>query len=136
MTNYTIDKTFTGTKIKAMAKEELVGYILEVLKDALGDENVRMVRTGNASKTNEVGVRYGTVNKDGEILDLCATIGVTVKEFEDRETLKKVYTAFDLEESAKEYDRYVLEKAEKESELKAKKEAKIAKDKARREAEE
>lgn len=136
MTNYTIDKTLTGTKIKAMAKEELVGYILEVLKDALGDENVRMVRTGNASKTNEVGVRYGTVNKDGEILDLCATIGVTVKEFEDRETLKKVYTAFDFEESANEYDKYVLEKAEKEAELKAKKEAKIAKDKARREAEE
>lgn len=135
MRRYVMDKNTSNAKIKTSAKADMVKDIMAMLAEAFGEENVAMVRTGNteSSKTNEIAVKIGEVEKGVEICDLVMTLNPTIKEFEDRKTTKKVYTAFSFEEAKLEYEEYIAEKEEKEAEKKEKKEKKKEKDKAKRE---
>lgn len=133
MFNYTVDKTNTNAKVKATAKADLTNLFLEFLKEKFGEENTGMVRTGTTtSSKNEIGVRIGTVEINGEQVDLVATINATIKEFETRSTAKKTYEAFDFEAARDAYESYLVEKDEKATETKRLKEEKIARDVAAR----
>jgi hypothetical protein len=110
----------------------MVNGLIEVLGEIFGTENVAMVRTGSSSQVNEIGVKISTVNKDGFEYDLCMTLNPQIKDFEDRQTKTKTFSAFDFEESKSEYLRYVEDKKNKEKTKKELKEKKIAKDTARR----
>lgn len=111
--NYTLDNNTSVTKIKTAAKADMVAFIMEKLAEAFGEDSVAMVRTGGTTKTNEIGVVIGSVDKNGEALPLVMTINPAVKEFESRSTAKKVYTAFDFAEAKAAYENYLADKAEK-----------------------
>ena len=133
MMNFTLNKEMTVAKIKAEAKTSMTDMLIEKLSEIFGDENVAMVRIGNStSKSNEIGVRMGIVTEGGETYELCATVNATAKEFIDRKTSKKTYSAFDFDAARKEYEDYMTEKAIKESVKAAAKAAKIEKDMAAR----
>ena len=135
MFNYTLNKDNTNAKIKSTAKAELTTLFLDFLSEKFGTENVAIIRTGNSSKTNEIGFRIGTVDVNGEAAELIATINPTIKEFEDHKTAKKEYVAFDFAAAVNEYNDYVEEKELKAIAAKKAKEEKIARDTARRKAE-
>ncbi len=107
---YEMTKEMTNSKIKATAKSEIISVIRGALINYFGEDSVKMVRVGSTSKSNEIGVRMATVDKDGESLELIATINASIKEFENRQTAKKSYTAFDFESAAREYENYCNEK--------------------------
>lgn len=118
MMNFEVSKDNTVTKIKSKAKAELTEMFLEFLKEKLGDENVRMVRTGNASKTNEIGFCFGSVKDGNNEYPICATFSPTVKDFVEKKTKNKVTDPFDLEEYGKAYDDYIIDKENKANEKK------------------
>ena len=65
MMNFTLNKEMTISKIKSEAKASVTDMLIEKLSEAFGAENVGMVRVGNStSKSNEIGVRLGTVSSD------------------------------------------------------------------------
>jgi hypothetical protein len=132
MFNYELSKENTNAKIKAAAKADLTAMFMDFLKEKFGDENVSMIRTGGMTKTNEIGVRVGTVDINGEPADLVATFNPTIKEFENRQTAKKTYTAFDFESAATDYENYLEEKQMKAVAAKELKEKNIARDTAKR----
>lgn len=135
MMNFTMSKDNSIAKIKAEAKVSVTDMLLEKLSEIFGAENVGMVRVGNStSKSNEIGVRLGTVTEGSEVYDICATVNATAKEFVDRKTSKKAYTAFDFDAARKEYEDYLDDKAIKEAEKAAAKAKKIEKDTAARES--
>lgn len=124
MNTYKITAGNTSTKIKAQVKSEMTALLIEFLTEKFGEENVKMLRTGNGdSKTNEIGIRYGIADKNGETTDITVKLNPAVAEFETRSTAKKSYVAFDFDAAADAYDDYLEEKAEKEAERKAKKNA-------------
>ena len=133
MMNFTMSKDNSIAKIKAEAKVSVTDMLLEKLSEIFGAENVGMVRVGNStSKSNEIGVRLGTVTEGSETYDICATVNATAKEFVDRKTSKKTYAAFDFDAARQEYEDYLDDKAAKESEKAAAKAKKIEKDTAAR----
>ena len=133
MMNFTLNKEMTIAKIKSEAKASITDMLLEKLSEIFGAENVGMVRVGNStSKSNEIGVRLGTVTEGSETYDICATVNATAKEFVDRKTSKKTYAAFDFDAARQEYEDYLDDKAAKESEKAAAKAKKIEKDTAAR----
>ena len=69
MMNFVETKDYTPTKIKAEAKNWTTGAIVTALAEALGAENVGMVRTGTStSQKNEIGAenRNGFLSLRGE----------------------------------------------------------------------
>lgn len=129
MNTYEMTKTFTNAKVKATAKADFTEALMTFLKETYGEDSVAMVRTGTStSAKNEIAVKFATVSANGDELDLCVTLNPTVKEFENRQTAKKTYEAFDFEAARDCYNDYVDEKAATEKEKKAKKDAKIEKD--------
>ena len=111
---YVMTKDFTNAKIKTQAKIDITSILIDALKDKLGEDAVSMIRTRSGqSFTNEIGVVFGTVDKNGEELPLVITINPTVKEFEDRKTAKKVYVPFDFAEAKAEYEEYLADKEDK-----------------------
>ena len=130
MMNFTLNKEMTVAKIKAEAKVSVTDMLLEKLSEIFGAENVGMVRVGNStSKSNEIGVRLGTVTEGSETYDICATVNATAKEFVDRKTSKKTYTAFDFDAARANYLNYIEEKEAKEAEKAKAKAEKIKKSK-------
>lgn len=114
MGTYVMTKDFTNAKIKTQAKVDITSILIDALKDKLGEDAVSMIRTRSGqSFTNEIGVVFGTVDKNGEELPLVITINPTVKEFEDRKTAKKVYIPFDFAEAKAEYEEYLADKEDK-----------------------
>ena len=114
MGTYVMTKDFTNAKIKTQAKIDITSILIDALKDKLGEDAVSMIRTRSGqSFTNEIGVVFGTVDKNGEELPLVITINPTVKEFEDRKTAKKVYVPFDFAEAKAEYEEYLADKEDK-----------------------
>lgn len=113
MMNFEISKENTITKIKASAKEMIAADIISALAAKYGEENVGMVRIGNSSKKNEIGVTVGTVQlEDGSEVPISVTIGCSVKEFVSRTSAKgKVYEVFDFNSAREAYENYRLEKA-------------------------
>lgn len=133
MENLVLSKEMTISKAKTLAKEEVMGVILNALVETYGEENVGWVRTGTGnSQKNEIGVKVTTISDNGEIYDLCVTTNSSAKEPMDRSTAKKTYTAFDFEVARQSYDDYLIAKAASDKEKADKKAAKIAKDEAKR----
>lgn len=113
----TVDfKGTTATKAKNMAREITVDFLYEVLKDALGEENVSMV--GASEISIAVGVRP---DADGFDHEVNVNIAPVAKEPEDRAANKNVYEAYDREFEAEEYAKKI---EKKENEKKKKEEAK------------
>lgn len=131
---YTINKDQTVSKVKAEVKANVTEFILECLKEKYGADSVAMVRTGGTTKTNEIGFIVDTAENEGETNPICVTLNPTVKEFANRKTTKREYTAFDFGAAALAYENYLYEKEAKADEAARAKEKKIAKDKAAREA--
>lgn len=127
-----ITKENTITKVKADKKAEVIEKITAFLAGEYGEDAVAMVRTGNTSKTNEIAVIVDTAEVEGETNPIVVTINPTVKEFANRKTDKKTYTAFDFAVAKAEYETYVAEKATKDAEKAKAKAEKIAKDEAKR----
>ena len=127
-----ITKENTITKVKADKKTEVIEKITGFLAGEYGEDAVAMVRTGNTSKTNEIAVIVDTAEVEGETNPIVVTINPTVKEFANRKTDKKTYTAFDFAAAKAEYETYVADKATKDAEKAKAKAEKIAKDEAKR----
>lgn len=106
----------TSTKAKNLAREATVNFLFEVLKEALGEENVSMVGA------SEISIAVGSrADSDGFDHEVNVNIAPTAKEPEDRATTKNVYEAYDRLFEAEEYAK---DKAKKETEKKKKEEAK------------
>lgn len=134
MMNFVETKDYTPTKIKAEAKNWTTETIIAALAEALGAENVGMVRTGTStSQKNEIGAVIGTVEVDGAEVPIAVTINVAAKPYTDAPaTAKRQYDAFDFAASRQAYDDYVADKEIKAAEKAQAKAAKIAKDEAKR----
>lgn len=120
MANFTYEfsKDFSDAKIKAAAKADFLSWLTPLLKEKFGEEKVKLVRTGGGSSfKNELGVQFGTVNINGDEVPLTCTFSPVVKEFQDRQTAKKSYLAFDFKAAA---DRYTENEEEKLTKAKAK----------------
>jgi hypothetical protein len=132
--NYTLDNNTSVTKVKAAAKADMINLLIETLVEKFGEDAVGMVRTVSpaGAGTNEIGVVVGNVDKGGETLPLVLTINATVKEFENRSTAKKAYTAYDFAAARQCYDNYISDKADKDADKAKKKAEKIEKDTAAR----
>lgn len=134
MMKFVETKDCTSTKIKAAAKGWTTGAIVTALAEALGAENVGMVRTGTStSQKNEIGAVIGTVEINGAEVPIAVTINVATKPYTDAPaTAKRQYDAFDFATARQAYDDYVADKEAKTAEKAKAKAAKIAKDEAKR----
>ena len=127
-----ITKENTVTKVKADKKAEVTEKIMAVLIGEYGENSVAMIRTGNTSKTNEIGFIVDTAEVEGETNPIVVTLNPTVKEFANRKTDKKQYVAFNFAGAKAEYETYVTEKATKDAEKAKAKAEKVAKDEVKR----
>lgn len=134
MMNFVETKDYTPTKIKAEAKNWTTETIIAALAEALGAENVGMVRTGTStSQKNEIGAVIGTVEINGAEVPVAVTINVAAKPYTDAPaTAKRQYDAFDFAAARQAYEDYVADKEIKAAEKAQAKAAKIAKDEAKR----
>ena len=123
---YTVSKEMTATAIKAEVKAAMTEFIMTTLKEKYGDENVRMVRTGGTSKSNDIAVIVDeATGTDGEVNPIVVVLNPSVKEFSNHTSDKgKVYVPFDFYAAAEAYDTYLTEKAEKAAAAKASKKSK------------
>lgn len=131
---YQISKESTVTKIKAEVKQTVTEFIIEALREKYGEDAVAMVRTGNTSKTNEIGFIFDTAENGDESNPIVVTINPTVKEFANRKTDKRTYTAFDFTAAKVAYEDYLDEKEAKAAEAASTKAKNIARDEAKRKA--
>lgn len=131
MMNYTITKDFGTGKASADLKAKLSEIIMNALIAELGEDNVKMVRTGTSTEVNEIGIRAGSITDiDGFEYEFCATVNPTVKSFKEKVTKRYTVEPFDFDSAADKYNAYV-ENNRIEAEKKAQKKAeKIARDKA------
>ena len=127
-----ITKENTVTKVKADKKAEVTEKIMAFLIGEYGENSVAMIRTGNTSKTNEIGFIVDTAEVEGETNPIVVTLNPTVKEFANRKTDKKQYVAFNFAGAKAEYETYVTEKATKDAEKAKAKAEKVAKDEVKR----
>lgn len=129
--NYVITKDFGTGKASADLKAKLSEIIMNALIAELGEDNVKMVRTGTSTEMNEIGIRAGSITDiDGFEYEFCATVNPTVKSFKEKVTKRYTVEPFDFDSAAEKYNAYV-ENNRIEAEKKAQKKAeKIARDKA------
>jgi hypothetical protein len=131
--NYTVDKQNTENVIKADVRQKVITFLMEAIEKEFGpDAAVTMVRTGNTTKTNEIGFIAGVATNDGEDVPIVVTLNPTVKTFVARKTDKRTYVPFDLAEAKAAYETYIDEKEAKAAEAAEKKAKKIAADQAAR----
>lgn len=131
MMNYVITKDFGTGKASADLKAKISEIIMNALIAELGEDNVKMVRTGTSTEVNEIGIRAGSITDlDGFEYEFCATVNPTVKSFKEKITKRYTVEPFDFDSAAEKYNAYV-ENNRIEAEKKAQKKAeKIARDKA------
>ena len=129
--NYVITKDFGTGKASADLKTKISEIIMNALIAELGEDNVKMVRTGTSTEVNEIGIRAGSITDiDGFEYEFCATVNPTVKSFKEKITKRYTVEPFDFDSAAEKYNTYV-ENNRLEAEKKAQKKAeKIARDKA------
>lgn len=114
MFTYTQTNDFTVSKVKAAAKADVMTILTSFLKEKFGEENVKMTRNGKStSPSNDLAVRFGTVDVDGEKVPICFTVSCPIKEYVDRQTAKTSYIAFDFDEAAKNYENHLIAQANK-----------------------
>lgn len=121
MFTYTQTKDFARSKVKTTAKADIMEMLKEFFSEKFGAEKVRMVRTGNQSKSNDLAIQFGEVDVDGEKLPMTFTINPVVKDYVDGKTAKTSYVAFDFEGAADAYDAHIAQQAEKAAKAKASK---------------
>lgn len=112
---------FTNVKeatIKTVARTETVEALREMLVEKFGEGNVTQIDTG------EFAVALGEV----EGAEVCVAIGVTAKDFVDRQTAKRTFKAFDRDAAGAAFADKQDERAAKKAEAAEKKAAKAAKD--------
>lgn len=131
MMNYVITKDFGTGKASADLKAKISEIIMNALIAELGEDNVKMVRTGTSTEVNEIGIRAGSITDiDGFEYEFCATVNPTVKSFKEKVTKRYTVEPFDFDSAAEKYNAYV-ENNRLEAEKKAQKKVeKIARDKA------
>ena len=136
MATFKVTKEMTATKIKNAIKANLLDEFEQFLVQKYGDNAVGMVRYGSTPK-NELAFIVGSVDDDGFMYDVVATVNPTVKDWKEKKTKSRTTEAFDFEQYKTDYDNYLTDKATKQAEAKAKKNIKSAKEqeKAERKAE-
>lgn len=132
MKNFEITKDYTATKAKTDAKAEVISLLFSAMTDIFGEDNVAMVRTGGASKTNEIGVVVGQAEVDGTTAPVVVTVTASAKDFTERVTKSKTFAPFDFASAKEAYDYYIASKEEKDAEKAAAKAAKIKADEEKR----
>jgi hypothetical protein len=126
MTNYVINKENSIAKVRSEAKAALMADLLEFLTEKYGD-SAGWVRVGGASKSNVLAVQVAEAEVEGEILPIYAKFDASICEFITRDTEKKHYDAFNLEDAKAEYETYLIEKADKAAAASAKKAKAVSK---------
>ena len=126
---FTISKDNTANKIKTEVKATVIEFLIEALKEKYGEDSVKMSRTGNSSKVNEIGFIFDeATSEDGEVNSIVVSLNPSVKEFSNHTSDKgKVFVPFDFLAAAADYDDWVEEKrvkAEAAEKTKAEKKAK------------
>lgn len=127
-----VTKTNGVSTIKTDVKARITEVLMNALAAEFGPEAVAMVRTGNTTKVNEIGVIVGEATNEGETAPIVVTVNPTVKEFAARKTDKRSYEPFDFSAAKAAYEIYVDEKEAKAAEAAEKKAKKIAADEAAR----
>lgn len=135
MATFNVTKDYTVNKVKTDVKANAMEDIFTAMADKYGEDNVAWVRTGGQSPKNEIAVCVGTADVEGDEVPVCFTISASAKDFVDRKTDKKTFTAFDFSAGKAAYENYVAEKSEKDAAKAKAKAEKIAKDEAKRSAE-
>ena len=127
-----VTKTNGVKAIKDSVKARLTEILMTALIAEFGEDAVAMIRTGNTTKVNEIGVIVGEATNEGETAPIVVTVNPTVKEFATRKTDKRSYEPFDFAAAKAAYDTYIEEKEVKAAEAAEKKAKKIAADEAAR----
>jgi hypothetical protein len=128
-----VTKEYGIGKVNAGIKEWAFNVLQKAFSAERGEENVRMVRTGNSSQVNELAIKCAIIDKDGFEHEACITLNPTVKAIEEKVTKNGTIEPFDFESAVEEYENYMQEQTEKTAKKEKEKAEKIAKDKARRE---
>ena len=109
----TIDfSAIESSKVKSTAREAAVSFLETALKAEAGEANVTQTGSG------EFAVCMGTAANGNEV---CVTFSVTCKDFEDRQTAKKSFVAYDRIAAGQAYEAKVEEAARKKAEKAANK---------------
>lgn len=112
--------TIKESTIKTTARTEAVEALKEMLTERFGDGNVTQVGSG------EFSVALGIAPNGNEV---CVNFSITAKEFADRQTAKRSYTAYDRLAEGETFEEKLTESAEKKVAAAEKKQAKIEADK-------
>ena len=132
MTTYTITKDFGWSKAATAIKADVTQEFLDFLTEKYG--TAAQIRTASGStETNEIAFSAAIVNEDGEQYTAYVTLNPTVKPWKTRPYGKGERKAFDFAGVAKRFTDWVAATAQKKADAAAKKEKKIAADKAARE---
>ena len=126
---FTISRDMTSNKIKTEVKATVIEFLIEALREKYGEDSVKMIRTGNSSKVNEIGFIFDeATSEDGEVNSIVVSLNPSVKEFSNHTSDKgKVFVPFEFLAAAADYDDWVEEKrvkAEAAEKTKAEKKAK------------
>ena len=133
MKNYEVSKNKTAKSVLIQVKSDFKEKLMEFLIKECGQENVKEVRTGRTTKVNEISAIVGTVLDNGESYPVCITINPVAKPYKEEKTKSKTIPAFNIYESAEEYQNYLKENEDKKEKAKQAKEKKIERDKKARE---
>ena len=105
--------------IKNTARAAVIEVLRDMLETSFGAGAVSQVGSG------EFAICVGEAPNGNEV---CVSLKVSAKDFENRQTAKKTFVAYDRHAAAQEYDEKVDEAAAKKADAEAKKAEKIKKD--------
>lgn len=115
----TITKNDSVSKVKNELKAKMVAEFMEFLISKYGEDAVALTRT--SSKVNELAVIIDEVEYEGETNPVVCAINPVIKDFANRQTAKKTFTAYNFNESKTRYEDYLVEKAANAEKSKSKK---------------
>lgn len=102
------------TQIKWDVKARAVDFLKEAFTNAVGAENVSVVRVGSDVETTVIAAVIGTItDKDGFAQEICVTVDPVVKAWEDGSGSKRLIERFDRFDAEEAYQRYLKSKEEK-----------------------
>lgn len=104
--------TLESSKVKSTAREYGVNFLRDALIEAFGESNVTQTGSG------EFSVNLGAAANENEV---CIAFSVTAKDFENRQTAKRSFIAYDRIAAGEAYQAKVEESAQKKAERAAKK---------------
>jgi hypothetical protein len=113
--NTNVYATINASAIKSTARTTTVNEVFDALVTAFGSDNVSMVGSG------DIAVNTG-YDKEGR--EVCTVVSVSAKDYFDRTTKSKTFTAFNRQAAAQAYAEKVLEAEQKKANAKTKREVK------------